>query len=550
MRISLTAITGNCERDIERFLDTFQHHVDEVVIVRAIGSAEPDKTLEIARQRGCVVGEYQNTQDNQWPHVDDFGAARNYAASLATGDWLAWADIDDVAEGLQHARKMLEGLPESMWLLKCPYVLREHNVDQNFRERFWRNNGKCQWVNALHENLATIGEREGPDGETTQIKIIHAPRDDREPNNQRNMRILESIPQELRTTGHQFYLAMEYLRQRDPRGTDAAQTFLESEDAGEAERYEIFLGLADMAEDMPTKAAIYTQAWSDSPFRAEALYELCAMSLACQQPQRALAYARQLLALPYPEKTAWNNRRKFYGRLRDDLYWRCLRACGQFAHANAIEFNSLSRAGADISLIHATRGRPERASKCRKDWIIRAKHPELIEHIFVADGDDEASAPLMQCRSIVVAPGGGCVAAWNAGAQVSQGKILVQLSDDWVPPWNWDEELRARMDTSKPQVLAVSDGHRTDDLLCMAILTRKRYEAQGYMFHPQFTGVYSDNYFTDCAKRDDVIVQARDLVFEHLHPVFGKAEMDETYAKQNSSEAYNYNRSIYERLKF
>jgi glycosyltransferase involved in cell wall biosynthesis len=156
MKISLTAITGNCEKDILRFLDTFQPHFDEVVIVRAIGTAEPDRTLEIAKERGCITGEYLNTKGNDWPHVDDFAAARNYAASLATGDWLAWADIDDLAEGLKFARRILAGLPGTMQIVKCPYILPEQNVDQNFRERFWRNNGKCIWTNALHENLATI----------------------------------------------------------------------------------------------------------------------------------------------------------------------------------------------------------------------------------------------------------------------------------------------------------------------------------------------------------------------------------------------------------
>ena len=58
--LSLSVITGNCENYIERFLDKFQHHFDEVVIVRAIGNQEPDGTLEIAQKRGCITGEYSN----------------------------------------------------------------------------------------------------------------------------------------------------------------------------------------------------------------------------------------------------------------------------------------------------------------------------------------------------------------------------------------------------------------------------------------------------------------------------------------------------------
>jgi hypothetical protein len=88
----------------------------------------------------------------------------------------------------------------------------------------------------------------------------------------------------------------------------------------------------------------------------------------------------------------------------------------------------------------------------------------------------------------------------------------------------------------------------------MAILTRKRYENQGFLFHPDFTGVFSDNYFTEKAKRDGVIVETKGLVFQHQHPFFNSdtfnpdVPVDETYAKQNSQQAYAYGKHVYERL--
>jgi hypothetical protein len=123
------------------------------------------------------------------------------------------------------------------------------------------------------------------------------------------------------------------------------------------------------------------------------------------------------------------------------------------------------------------------------------------------------------------------------------------ITDDWMPPRNWDVELENRMDTSKAQVLAVSDGHRTDDLLCMAILTRKRLIEQGYLFHPDFLGVYSDNWFTRQAYKDGVVVEAKDVIFTHNHPAFNESvEIDQTYALQNSDAAYLYGKEIFERL--
>jgi hypothetical protein len=115
---------------------------------------------------------------------------------------------------------------------------------------------------------------------------------------------------------------------------------------------------------------------------------------------------------------------------------------------------------------------------------------------------------------------------------------------------HWDKLILAAIgDTSKPSVLAVSDGYRTDQLLCMAILTRARYKAQGYMFHPEFFSMFSDNHFTDRAYADGVVIEAKDIIIEHMHPAFGLAEMDDTYARSNAPANYAAGLATYEKLK-
>ena len=103
-RLSICSIVGNESIHIQRFLKSFSKIADEFVLVRAIGAAKPDNTLLIAdvccRDLGVplIIGEYQNAPDERasWLHVDDFGAARQESFDLATGDWKAWADIDDL----------------------------------------------------------------------------------------------------------------------------------------------------------------------------------------------------------------------------------------------------------------------------------------------------------------------------------------------------------------------------------------------------------------------------------------------------------------------
>jgi len=192
-----------------------------------------------------------------------------------------------------------------------------------------------------------------------------------------------------------------------------------------------------------------------------------------------------------------------------------------------------------ISLLHATRGRTLQAKECRDKWLNAAKHPENIEHIFGIDDDDIDSLTNINTQRVIVERGKGCVAAWNACAKASTGDILIQLSDDWEPTPHWDATIISEFDAADGErILAISDGHRVDDLLCMAILNRQRYEKQGFMFHPDFFSVYSDNYFTWCAHKDGVIKDARHIVFEHKHPVFNKAEWDDTYTVSNSQQNY------------
>ena len=202
-----------------------------------------------------------------------------------------------------------------------------------------------------------------------------------------------------------------------------------------------------------------------------------------------------------------------------------------------------------ISLLHATRGRPERPLKCREMWLSMAARPERVEHIFAVDSDDEVGRSSLAIYSprVVEQVGLGCVGAWNEAARHATGEILVQLSDDWIPVQGWDDIFEKKMgDLRKPKVLVISDGHRTDDLLCMAILNRKRMEQQGWFLPPAYTGVYSDDEFSFRAFEDGVTVNARDVVLTHEHPNYDKSvAVDETYARQNDESRYAEAKKIF-----
>lgn len=201
-----------------------------------------------------------------------------------------------------------------------------------------------------------------------------------------------------------------------------------------------------------------------------------------------------------------------------------------------------------ISLLHATRNRAGKANLARSVWLGLAQSPSDIEHIFAVDPDDETSRDLDQASRIVTTcrPNMGCVAAWNLAALWCSGDILVQMSDDYIPPQCWDRIILSRLDLMRSQVLAVSDGHRTDHLLCLAIITRQRYREQGYtMFDPRYRGVYSDDHYTSMAYGQGCVVEARDVVFVHDHPMWTGAIPDDTYRRQNAPERYEAGRRVF-----
>jgi hypothetical protein len=62
--------------------------------------------------------------------------------------------------------------------------------------------------------------------------------------------------------------------------------------------------------------------------------------------------------------------------------------------------------------------------------------------------------------------------------------------------------------------------------------------------------MFSDNWFSHCAFKDGVVIDARDrITFDHVHPAFGKAEMDETYARSNDAKRYEEGAATFTKLK-
>lgn len=201
-----------------------------------------------------------------------------------------------------------------------------------------------------------------------------------------------------------------------------------------------------------------------------------------------------------------------------------------------------------ISLLHATR-RPEAAKECQKLWLERADNSANIEIITCVDVDDAAGKAAFP--DAVISNENTVVAAWNKAAEEATGDVLIALDDDWQPAHAWDQIIESYM-SNGADILHVGDKHRKDELICHPIVSKRFYEAMGYLWHPSFKSVYCDNWFTEVAKRWGYVDATKggkvDLGFLHANPSQGYGEEDDVARKSNSKERYEHGATTLERL--
>jgi hypothetical protein len=143
----------------------------------------------------------------------------------------------------------------------------------------------------------------------------------------------------------------------------------------------------------------------------------------------------------------------------------------------------------------------------------------------------------------------GNVDAYNRAAYASKGDILVQVHDDVTPPKSWDREIVQRIrDPQRPALLLVSDGQPAEVnkkpwLPTVAIVTRKYAERVGGLWYPGYVSISCDDDLGQKAMKDGVVIEAKDLVFQHDWQ--GK-DRDETQKRSYSEENWEQGMTLLE----
>jgi hypothetical protein len=332
--LSACFIAGNEAHCIGNILRDIRDHVDEVVIVKAVGNQMHDSTalvaLDCIAEKKLHLAAYGN-RDETLPHIDDFAAARNKSFSLAAGDWILWLDCDDrvTPENMARIREAIAIVPDDVNALFCSYAIADKG-SVILRERLIRN-GKGKWRGAIHETCVI----EGKALECPQIVIHHTDPDPAksEGSARRNLAILDRVLDQY--PRHLFYRHAEHVRlgNVDAARADglAALACLHKDNA--EERYLVHLNLAELEPDRAEghlAAAVQLQ-----PHRREAFAMLVQYHTRRGQVSQATSYFRMLDALPVPAPLPWTHQACWYGKAwgRQYLRVRLLRAAGQRARA-------------------------------------------------------------------------------------------------------------------------------------------------------------------------------------------------------------------------
>jgi tetratricopeptide (TPR) repeat protein len=556
-QIALCVIVGNEPKRLDRCLTQFAPAVSEIVVVHATGAeAKSLKVAEVCQKHGAIYGIYANAPGNEWPHVDSFCDARQKSFDLASKPWALWVDADDTP-GPNFApalHELLEKHGDNFDAFALFHNVAGRGIAHNIRERLVRRD-KGKWVNRIHENFQL-----GADARIAKCDepiVIHLPDDEPKQGSNRNLTILESIPESERTISEVYHLHGEYMGHgRKAEAMELAKRALAHPDLKPTERYELCLNICELARPqiLETDSAEYKamltalhSAYRTQPNRREALALLGAMHLDLGDLEKAEAYLRSMMALPRPAEKAWTHRDGLYGWAGETLWTQFLRMVGDLDKADAIEKARLkAQKEPTISIIHPTRGRPEQAAVVRKMFLDNAKNPERIEHIFGMEADSPDMGILGRFRH-ATSPAGNlaqtnCVAAANAAARASVGEILIYVQDDLAPPpLHWDERIVEALggNAKRPAVVKIGDGVRGDDLICTPCLTRKAAERLGYgggIYFDGYRSMFADTELTWRATKNKWIVPS-DIVIRHLHPTAGGAS-HETTERSNSVENY------------
>lgn len=207
-----------------------------------------------------------------------------------------------------------------------------------------------------------------------------------------------------------------------------------------------------------------------------------------------------------------------------------------------------------ISILHPSRGRPQKSFETISKWILKAGIKDF-EIIVSLDNDDPCLTEyerlyvvvgLNHPNTLMVNHNKSAIEAINRAARIAQGNIFVVVSDDTDCPAQWAVRILRYTEGKTDWVLKVRDGIQPT-MITQPILDRVYFQRDGYIYNPAYNHAWADREFTDVAhKRGRVIT--KNITFKHLHySVLKNKKRDEQYARTDAT--FDSGKRIYQERK-
>lgn len=193
-----------------------------------------------------------------------------------------------------------------------------------------------------------------------------------------------------------------------------------------------------------------------------------------------------------------------------------------------------------ISLLLPTRGRPLLVQRFFQSLMAQTANPTEIEVVLYVDEDDVESHHL-NCNGVgfvrIIGPRLSMGAYNQTCLNRSSGDIVILMNDDVVirTP-GWDRAI-AGLAAEVPDGIFLAyanDLHFGAKLCTFPIISRKICQVVAKPYPEEYQSWFIDRHILDVFRRlqymgQDRIFYLDQVVFEHLHFDYGKAELDPTY---------------------
>jgi len=191
--ISLAMIVRDEEENLAECLSSIRDEVDEIIIV---DTGSKDQTEVIGRSFTDKIYSYQ------WQ--GDFSAARNFAISKCTGQWILCLDADEKLDCLQGSFRQLINNNPGAEVFGLPLrTSSDTKFEQFIVIRLFRNTADYYFVGTIHEQVLISNSNVVVIGETPVIWHKTISRKQRNPKRYRNLQLLT---QHLKNNPDNYYL--------------------------------------------------------------------------------------------------------------------------------------------------------------------------------------------------------------------------------------------------------------------------------------------------------------------------------------------------------